>query len=394
MLPQGYKKIAGNGKAGPYGIAVVATPDIERAYKELLNLASKGDHWAGVATKNISSLTSSHFKPNVFVQQLDETKFPEFVMSLPGLAVFFRKRSNSEYVVYRIKRTASFQQGQESFKEPGLFEVVKDREVYQASLRRDGRIKSVDNRVVVVSDASSTLDDAVQSGVLAMKDSPFATFGKRSDFDLHCTPGPEKFGGLRNYKQAMAPELDSELRKSAMLLSRTIYEARKIKGVNWVSDGGGSAVLTQAMYLLAQQGVSLKDSEHYVYFGDLTSNLLKAQKFAEQIGFKFERKNKSIDYLKPSSVFGSGFGGAYLAAFYRYRSDPENYTLLKMSADVVAESTNAQGAGAVLLTTGAATAFALGFNPTTIGLSAGAAAIAAIAKSGLPKIYDKIKEKF
>ena len=92
------KVIAGNFA----GIKVTATPQISLAYSNLQRLAQQGNHWARICVENINSLSSGHFKNNIFVQSDGFGKFPEFSMILPGLIIQLRKRSNSDYVIFNI----------------------------------------------------------------------------------------------------------------------------------------------------------------------------------------------------------------------------------------------------------------------------------------------------
>jgi hypothetical protein len=394
--PSVYKKIAGNGLRGDHGIAVVTTPELERSFRALQQKARAGDYWANIIVKNIEGLTSTQFKPNVYVRQQDSGRFPEFIMSVPAITVYFRKREVGEFLVYKMEVSSSYFDAQKSFERPALFAISKDQHgAFVPKILKDGRLPDLQDGVVAISDSSyKTPSDAAFFADLAIGQTDFSQFAKRNGFHVHFTPGEGKIGGLKNLKQAAAPETSEELRESALLLTRTMMQARKTKGISWVSEGGGSGVLTQAMHMLYEQGISFEDSKHYVFFSDLTTNLVKAQTIAHKLGFKFERKIKSIDYLKPSSVIGSGFGGAYAAAYYRYKNDPEKYTLLKMSADMVKETANAKSTAGVLITAGAAAGFALGVTPSAVGFAAGVTAITALAKSGLPKLYKKIADRF
>ena len=143
-----YKVVAGNSA----GIKVTATPQIASAYSNLQRLAKQGHHWARICVENINSLSSGHFKNNVFVQSDGLGKFPEFSMILPGLIIQLRKRSNSDYVIFNIAMDSNYQSLQKAFEKPGLFRVEKDKNKFKTKFVSDGQVLNKDNRVVTISD--------------------------------------------------------------------------------------------------------------------------------------------------------------------------------------------------------------------------------------------------
>lgn len=54
-------------------------------------------------------------------------------------------------------------------------------------------------------------------------------------------------------------------RASALHLADSMMAARDIPGVIWVGDQGGSAVVTQAMQILVDRGITLKGHSAYLY---------------------------------------------------------------------------------------------------------------------------------
>ena len=289
-----YKVVAGNSA----GIKVTATPQIASAYSNLQRLAKQGNHWARICVENINSLSSGHFKNNVFVQSDGLGKFPEFSMILPGLIIQLRKRSNSDYVIFNIGMDSNYQSLQKTFKKPGLFKVKKIEGKLAATFMPDGNILADKNRVVTISDQHESPEKAAINSQSAASNSPMAAHASRGGFDMHFTPGTFNIGGLKRLDQARNADTCPELRESALILAKTMQDARKTEGVNWISQGGGSGVLTQAMRILKEQGADFKKAEHYVFFSDLTTNLVKAESLARDIGMKFERQTKSINYFR------------------------------------------------------------------------------------------------
>jgi hypothetical protein len=396
-----YKIVAGNSA----GIKVTVSPGIEEPYSRLQSLAERGNHWARICVANINSLASGHFKSNVFVQSDGFAKFPEFTMILPGCMVQIRKRSNSDYLIFNASSNSDYQSLQKAFKKPGLFRVKQGQNNLKAEIVPDGNILDKENRVVTISDQYDLPDEAAKDCNRATSDSPWSQFAKRNGFDMHFTPGEVKIGGLKRLNQAQNADICPELRESALLLANTMYSSRGVAGVNWVSRGGGSGVLTQAMSILKDRRVNFNSSEHRIFFSGITTNLVKAEGLARDIGMKFERSTKSIGGLQ--SMVGSGMGGAFAAAYYRYKHDPEKYTALKMGTDMYKDSGLARlkevnKAAKLYGITTVVVGTALGVSTGAIGLAAGIATAAAFgfkavswgAKTYAPDFYDKIAGKF
>ncbi len=106
-----------------------------------------------------------------------------------------------------------------------------------------------------------------------------------SGADLHFTPGREPLGGgLLCYN----PLKVENSRASALLLAASMESSRDVKGVVWAADFGGSAVLTQAMQILADKGISLKG--HTVYFHKPRTSPAKALRLAHQLRMKLNER--------------------------------------------------------------------------------------------------------
>lgn len=390
-----YKIVAGK----TAGIKVAVTPNHANTYAQLERMAIGGNHWARVCVASINGLTSGHMKSNVFVEADGAGKFPVYTLAAPGVLIQFRKRSNSDYVIFNmvVTDTSDYLDSQKNLKKPALYSVKKSKDELIPTLVPSGNITPEKHRVVTISDRGIYPADTVGSCEDAASASPRSQFSKLNGFDMHFTPGKAQIGGLRRLDQANNAVACSEIRESAQLLARTMMNAKSTEGVAWVAAEGGSGVLTQAMHSLKELNFRFDPNidKHIVFLYDPRTNLVKAEQLARDIGLKFERKSNSVNYLKPSTAIGGGLFGAHRAAYYRFKQDPE-YTLLKFSVDAGKETTVMAGAGAVLKTTGMATGVLLGVAAVGAGIlpKAGFTAMQALAKAGLPKLYKKIAGKF
>lgn len=400
-LPTKFTTIAGTDA----GNKVEAPEEIAKVYKNLEKLSLQGNHWARICVANINSLASGHFKSNVFIESDGYGKFPEYSMILPGLEIHIRKRSNSNYVVFGLRMSSDYQSLQMAGEKPGLFRVKEASPKFEITFVPEGDVLNKENRIVTVADQTLEIQDAAIQANRSANSSPWSPLAKLQGFDMHFTPGTGKIGGRKRIDQAQNPEACPELRESALTLSKTMQGALAVPGVLWVSQGGGSGVLTQAMHILKDQGINFSAAEHRIFFSDLTTNLVKAEGLARDIGMKFDRRTKSINYFSLDSIIGSGRDGGCAAAFYRHRSDPEKYTLLKMSVDIGKEFHAAKGAITTLGVTSMAVGSALGFSPAALALPAGITAAVALGgkvfsigstltRQYAPNVYDKIARKF
>lgn len=147
----------------------------------------------------------------------------------------------------------------------GLYRVVKDRsETWRSTFVDDGRVKPQSGRVVTVADAKfGAADDAAKFSIPGALEflGNNASAVHVGGCDLHFTPGANRLGGLFCYN----PLTIDQSRASALLLAQSMENARDVKYVAWVADFGGSTVLTQAMQILVDKGVTLKGHTAYLH---------------------------------------------------------------------------------------------------------------------------------
>lgn len=289
---------------------------------------------------------------------------------------------------------------------PGLYSAnMKGQQWVVSNPRSKGRITNQNDRAVSICDSGYNKPrDAADSSAPRVVSSPISGGGitiESHGFDLHYTPGEKRLGGLRNYKNAIKPLHNLKLNESALLLAKTMYDARDIKGVRWISELGGSAVLTQAMKILADQKVQFK--EHYVFLVNPTTSPNLAYKAAQASGLKFDRKFSSTDML---NYTGNRDQLELIGNRFRYETEKhKKYTLLKASADIIEHGKSLQGAAALMGTLAATAGLSLSAPASAaVFLTAlGAAAAQAVGygklsneifKALLPTYHDKLKSKF
>lgn len=379
------------------GIRVRVNPATKMPFARLKVFAKQGNHWARTCVQAMESLSSGQFKDFVYTPQ--PGKLPMFTMLLPGCKVECAKLSNSEFIIYSIQVDGSYFALQKSYDKPGLFSVKKESDKWKATLVQDGNIAKTEYRVVAITDKYKNIDDATNaSGRGICRFSGPQELAKRFGYDMHYTNGTGKIRGLTKLQKSNA-ETDPHLLESAQLLATTMTAAQDVKHVNWVSEGGGSGVLTQAMRILKEQRVNFRGKDHYVMFSGPTTNLVKAQNLAMDIGMGFEGSGRKIDYLNIQEVLGSGIGGAAIAEYYRFRKDPE-YSILDAGKSLVADKSAAEAAFGVLRVSALAITGAVGFTAVVpVSGVVGAAGVVltcvglghTLAKSWLPRIFgDKL----
>ena len=247
------------------GKSVKITPTAKLVYDQLVKLARDGNnYWAEITVKAINELAAGRLhQSNIFVKPgaVHRNGTEEFVMILPGCKVICEKLDADGFKILHFEADIQYGEAIESGGAPGLYTAThRGNNEWDAELEIHGRIKEEKNRMVAISD-SGYKEPARAATVAALRvaEAPFtggSSMVNDDGFDLHFTPGEKRLGGLRNYRNAIRVNQYTELNESALLLARTMYQAKDIKGVRWVSEEGGSGVLTQAMTILAGQGWS------------------------------------------------------------------------------------------------------------------------------------------
>ncbi|MCX2801642.1 hypothetical protein OQJ68_07580 [Microbulbifer thermotolerans] len=394
-------RIAGHHAGKP----VTITPQADPIYRELVKLARRGNYWAVLTVNGIHQLAAGRLhQNNIFVKpdavHRDGTE--EFVVILPGCRVTAEKRPDGSYRILYMQADLNYSELMDRAERPGLYKVEKTRGTWRARWNRKGKIAEEKNGLVAITDSGyENPNIAARMSALRIPEAPRADSSLVEDngFDMHYTPGEKRIGGLINYRQAVSPLNNAELHESALLLAKTMYEARKVQGVSWIAEFGGSGVLTQALKMLADRGVRLED--HYAFLVRPSTSPNEAIKAAHAVGLKLTRKfskTHMLDYI------GNRDQLELIANRFKNEKD---YKWLKAITDMVEHGKSLQGAGAFLgslaavagLSASAPAPAAAAAFLTALGAAVGSAA--AIGKMGntmmsawLPNQHDKVKSKF
>jgi hypothetical protein len=317
------------------GIPVAINTELRPLFDQIDGLAKGGNHWAKLCIQQLSSLTSSHFKKNVYMHVNGRLEvFGDYTVILPGCKASFRKNSEGIIHVYALEADLNFDESQKNKEKPGLFKVKKNNGEWKPEYIPDGKIRERKVNVVVVADQRERI---ATSDYLARK--AIADTGRPSSdidtngYELHFTPGDQSIGGLRHLVQASNAETDSNLHESAVLLAKTMISARVIKDVTWISERGGSGVLTQAMRILKESGADFSSTGHRAFFSHIQTNLGNAETLARQLGLVFDSKTHKKDWWNVNESFGSGIFGGFVNPIKRAGCD-EKYSKLNCIKDV------------------------------------------------------------
>lgn len=342
-------------------------------------------------------------KSNVFIGQTCNllSNFV-FTLILPGCKASVRKKRNGEYYLFHLELDVEYGELVAQSKKPGLYGATKNKDEWSLVSRPNGELKKIDDRIVVISDGHKTPEFAALQAATHIAESSIGGDERlltKYGFDLQYHYG-KKIGGLTQIAVARNPQSEASLRENALLLAGTMGRAIKTNGVAWISERGGSGVLTQAMHILKERGITFKDSEHYVYFSHPTTNLDRAEWLARDLGLNFARASHASDKLNLDELVGGlNFAGDMLSAYHRFRCD-ENYSVVKMSVDMAKGTGASWKAVTTLAASTAAVSAAVGLGGGAVAMPATIAVASAVGgigktlfKAWLPQRYRAIITK-
>jgi len=394
------RAIAGNHS----GNLVTCSPTAQPIYNALEHKAKCGNHWARITVAGLQSLCAGRMHlNNVFIKPASNISYghDEFFLILPGCKATVEKQSNGQFRVLFIEVDTDYGELQKDGKKPGLWCAKKTDSGWGASYVKNGHIKGKEHRVVAITDSGQPeINDVLEASASHVINAPISDSEIRLNndgFDMHHTPGDGIIGGMVNARKAGMAERDPSLNESALILAKTMYSAREIKNVRWISVRGGSGVLTQAMQILADQGVTLK--KHYVQFSSPTTNLSKAVLLAQRLELlKMRNYHHNRNLADPHQLVGGGLLSNYNVPYQRLRHE-KNYDSLKFVGDLYKGTNAIKAASVTTLTVGAAVGVTSGASVPGalmfIGALAGTASLVPkLTEAYLPRLHDKIKEKF
>jgi hypothetical protein len=391
------------------GKPVKITPAAKPVYDNLVKLArDETNYWAQITVKAINELAAGRLhQSNIFVKpgavHRDGTE--EFVMILPGCKVTCEKLDADGFKILYFEPDLHYGEAIKSGAKPGLYTANKIGSVWETKRKELAQIEQKEDRLVAICDSGYRgPEDAAIMAAPRLGEAPMSGGGFRvnnNGFDLHYTPGEKRIGGLKNYRNAIRPNQNTELHESALLLARTMHQAKDIKGIAWISEDGGSGVLTQAMTILAAQGIQLPNHTAFLFNPTTSPNV--AVKAAHTIGLTLDRK---FTKTRMANVVGNRDQLEMIGN--RWKNKDDSLTALQAGADTLAHGMSLQGLGVTAGTVAAAVGVgmtapaALTAFLTALGGAVAAGAIAgSTAKLGntlvenlLPNHHDKWKGKF
>ena len=394
-----------------FGKRITITPQAEPIWNELVKLANQGNYWAQMSVNGIKQLAAGRLsQKNIFVKPGPAHRggTEEFVVILPGCRVTAEKLPDDSYKLLHFQADLNYGALIEQGQAPGLYQIARKSGDWVANRNEDGLIEKRPQRVVAIGDSGySSPKDAAKFAAASLSGTgqvSTVSGGARSinssggGFDLHFTPGEKRIGGLTNYMNAIKPLKDERLYESAMLLARAMYMARDIQDVRWISEFGGSGVLTQALRILADRKVKLKGHTAFLYRPSTSPHeALKAMHAVE--GLELERSFKESDAL---DYIGNRDNLRVLQE--RRKHEETSYTWLHRATDTVCAGSTLHNAvgfvvGAAGLTGLAISAPAAGAFLTALGSAVATAATAGklgqrAMKAWAPKKYEEIAGKF
>ncbi|MBY6213010.1 hypothetical protein KUV95_15770 [Microbulbifer agarilyticus] len=292
LSPQNTSIIAGQRSGKP----IRCIPELKPVYLQLQKAAHRNHHWARIAVKELNALTTGMLgKNNVYVRPESRRSSggsEKYYVFLPGLKATVVRWPNDQFCITELVMDDNYYRVQGQGDEQtrlGTYRVSQLQRTgeWQARYVENGQVTKQVGRLVTVADADygSAGEAATYSvpGALTFFGDNTATV-RRMGCDMHYTPGKKHFGGMLRYNPL---SIDSS-RSSAVHLAATMESARDIDSVAWVSDFGGSAVLTQAMQILVDKGVSLKG--HTIYLNRPRTSPAKALKLAHELKLTLNKK--------------------------------------------------------------------------------------------------------
>lgn len=161
-----------------------------------------------------------------------------------------------------------------------------------------------------------------------------------------------------------------------------------------MSERGGAGVLTQAMRILKDRGVSFAKTGHRAFFSNIQTNLGAAEGLVRDLQIEFDGKSHSKDWYNINHKVGSGLFEEFVNPIRRKRKD-DKYSTLNCIADIGKEAANysagvatvvgAPGAVKTLVVTAAASGISLASATGPAGrMFAAAAAVGAAYKAANP----------
>ncbi len=386
------------------GMRVICNDEeILEKYNALADSARNGNYWAQQITSGILGLTSGRLHMNnVFVRKGAGTIYGRgaFYVVLPGATATIEQLDNSEFVLTELNADSNFQKLQKKTSKPGLWKVERTGDKWTTTHIPDSQqTPMTENQHVAISDHKDDVLEAAKSAAdgLSGIHTSISRSIDTSGFILHHTPGEEPIGGLTNCKRAMSPDTSKSLHESAILLAQTMHQSKNVGNVQWMSDWGGSGVLTQSLRILADNDVKL--SKHAIYLNHPTTRPSKAMEYGFRVGLKGNAIEKKSGIM-PSEMIGNMLWlDTPVSNLTRAKHD-ENYSGTNITGNAVSTTSKVVGTG--LGVTGALGAFGVVALAAPVsaamGVAGGVLLTASLlnkaAKTVAPEMHEKISSNW
>lgn len=317
------------------GKKVNVVPAVQPAYALLEKAALDGNYWARLAISGIRALTSGRMgKDNIYVRpgNIVTQNFEQFFVFLPGCKATCERRADDQYYLVNLTLDKSYSDVKNDIQKTGLYKATKRDDKWDAEYysRPRSDAKAGEIRITAITDGHhADVEKAVNAIAGSIGKAPDAPSGKNFQImDVHYTHKKGRLGGLVNFSKARKPLGNDDIRGSAMLLARSMIKSKDQK-ISWVSEKGGSAVLTQALRMVADANVKL--GEHNIYLYDPTTSTNEALKMAQRAGVTPDRN------VVQTGIFNyMGNRDQLPAIINRYRSE-EGYTAGNAIYDLVGQ---------------------------------------------------------
>jgi len=301
-------------------------PGIQSTYDDLIKAADRNNHWAKIAVKMIHGMSSErdnsqyvYIRPGPIVTRGRE----EFFVTLPGCKATIERRSNDQYYLMDLTFDDTYSEINNLTQATGLHKAKKSdgNNDWGSTFYKNGQTDASGNgiRIAAITDGNhEDAEKAAQTIAASIAKAPDAPSEKNfTEMDVHYTHGTGKHGGLLNRKMAINPLNNDKIHGSAILLAKSMMSA-KDKNITWVSEKGGSAVLTQALEIVSNNNVRLE--KHNVFLYDPTTSTNQALQAARRAGIELDR------YAVHTGIFNPmGNSGQLTMLYNRVKSD-KDYT--------------------------------------------------------------------
>ncbi|MFL0799632.1 MAG: hypothetical protein K6L80_04215 [Agarilytica sp.] len=227
-----------------------------------------------------------YIRPNEMVARGKE----QFFVILPGIKATVERQVNDTYKIDYLEFDTAYFEVNDQNTMTGLYNATKRSDKWDVEYLENGELSDgqTGQRFVGVTDRRHH-DAKDAAGTMAHRVSKAPGGGGPffDKFDLHFTPGEKSIGGLKNYNKAANPLTNESIYGSALMLAQSMIKSKDTKGISWVSEFGGSAVLTQAMKIVVDQNVKLAGHSAFMYRP--STNVNQAVMMAHELGLNLDR---------------------------------------------------------------------------------------------------------